>query len=122
MAAHFRFVKDHHKRIKKIAVVTDSAMGTLAEKLASHFVSATIKHFPAGQTQAARAVGRVLGPLSRGDPAMRAAGFNPVSAGRPAILVVALSAPSSVTGGRTPLRFRFRILCAGAPEDIDAFR
>ena len=36
MAAHFRFVRDHHKDIKKIAVVTDSAMGTVAERLASH--------------------------------------------------------------------------------------
>lgn len=31
MAAHFRFVRDHHKHLKKIAVVTDSAMGNLAE-------------------------------------------------------------------------------------------
>src|SRR6185436_14800591 len=49
MAAHFRFVRDHHRRVKKVAVVTDSALGTVAEKLASHFVSATIKHFPAGE-------------------------------------------------------------------------
>ena len=53
MAAHFRFVRDHHKRVKKIAVVTDAAMGNLAEKLASHFVAATMKHFPAGDTKAA---------------------------------------------------------------------
>jgi hypothetical protein len=54
MAAHFRFVRDHHKRIRKIAVVTDAALGTVAEKLASHFVSATIRHFPAGQREAAQ--------------------------------------------------------------------
>ena len=54
MAAHFRFVRDHHKDIKKIAVVTDSAMGTVAERLASHFVSAEIKRFPAGQVDAAK--------------------------------------------------------------------
>ena len=53
MSAHLRFVRDHHRHIKKIAVVTDAAMGTLAEKLASHFVSATIRHFPAGQARAA---------------------------------------------------------------------
>ena len=53
MAAHIRFVRDHHKRVKKIAVVTDAKLGELAEKFASHFVAATIKHFPAGQTQAA---------------------------------------------------------------------
>src|SRR6516164_9646977 len=39
MAAHFRFVRDHHKRIKKIAIVTDFSLGDVAERLASHFVS-----------------------------------------------------------------------------------
>jgi hypothetical protein len=53
LAAHFRFVRDHHKRVKKIAVVTDAKIGDLAEKLASHFVAATMKHFPAGQAKAA---------------------------------------------------------------------
>jgi len=54
MAAHLRFIRDHHKRVKKIAVVTDAKAGAVAEKLASHFVAATIKHFPAGQAEAAR--------------------------------------------------------------------
>jgi len=54
MAAHFRFVRDHHKRIRKIAIVTDAALGTVAEKLASHFVAATIRHFQAGQMEAAQ--------------------------------------------------------------------
>ena len=54
MAAHFRFVRDHHRRIRRVAVVTDAALGDLAEKLASHFVAATIRHFPAGQLEAAR--------------------------------------------------------------------
>ncbi|HEV8108246.1 MAG TPA: STAS/SEC14 domain-containing protein [Burkholderiales bacterium] len=54
MAAHLRFVRDHHKHVKKIAVVTDAKLGAIAEKLASHFVAATIKHFPAGQAEAAR--------------------------------------------------------------------
>ena len=54
MAAHFRFVRDHHKRIKKIALVTDSALGTVAQHLGSHFVSAQIRHFPAGELEAAK--------------------------------------------------------------------
>lgn len=54
MAAHFRFIRDHHRHVKKIAVVTDSALGTVAEKLASHFVSAEIKHFALGQMEAAK--------------------------------------------------------------------
>ncbi len=52
--AHFRFVRDHHKYIKRVALVTDSAAGDVAERLASHFVSAEIRHFPAGEVEAAR--------------------------------------------------------------------
>jgi hypothetical protein len=54
MAAHFRFVRDHHKHIRKIALVTDSALGNVAEHLASHFVSAEIRHFPAMELEAAK--------------------------------------------------------------------
>ena len=54
MAAHFRFVRDHHKHIKRIALVTDIALANVAERLASHFVSAEIKHFPAGQLDGAK--------------------------------------------------------------------
>ena len=54
MVSHFRFVRDHHKHVKKVAVVTDSALGGVAEHVASHFVSAEIKRFPAGRTESAR--------------------------------------------------------------------
>jgi len=54
MAAHFRFVRDHHKHIKKIGLVTDSTLGNVAEHLASHFVSAKIRHFSAGELEAAK--------------------------------------------------------------------
>jgi hypothetical protein len=54
MVAHFRFVRDHHRHIRKVAVVTDSALGDVAPRLASHFVSAEIRHFPAGSQEAAK--------------------------------------------------------------------
>ncbi len=54
MVSHFRFVRDHHKHIKRIGVVTDSAMGNVAEHLASHFVAAEIRHFSAGELEAAK--------------------------------------------------------------------
>lgn len=53
LADHFRFVRDHHRHVKKVALVTDSALGNVAEHLASHFVSAEIRHFPAGELNAA---------------------------------------------------------------------
>lgn len=54
MAAHFRFVRDHQKHIKRIALVTDSAIGNVVEHLASHFVSAEIRHFSAGKLEDAK--------------------------------------------------------------------
>ena len=45
MMEHFRFVRDHHKKIEKVAIVTDSKLGDFAERVASHFISAQIKHF-----------------------------------------------------------------------------
>lgn len=53
MAAHLRFVRDHHKKVQKIAIVTDSTMGNVAEHLMSHFVAADIKHFASGDVAAA---------------------------------------------------------------------
>ena len=54
MVTHFRFVRDHQKHVKKIAVVTDSHLGDFAEHLVSHFISAKIRQFPAGQVEQAR--------------------------------------------------------------------
>lgn len=54
LIAHFRFVRDHHRQIHRVAVVTDSPLGNLAEHVASHFVAAEIRPFPAGQVEAAR--------------------------------------------------------------------
>ena len=53
-AAHFRFVRDHQKHIRKIGLVTDSALGNVAEHLVSHFLSAEVRHFPAGELEAAK--------------------------------------------------------------------
>ncbi|TVS87180.1 STAS/SEC14 domain-containing protein [Mycobacterium helveticum] len=54
MVTHFRFVRDHHRHVKKVAVVTDSHLGDVAEHLAAHFVSAEIRHFPAAGMEQAR--------------------------------------------------------------------
>jgi hypothetical protein len=43
---HFKFIKDHHKNVSHVALVTDSVLGDFGEKIAAHFVSAEIKHFP----------------------------------------------------------------------------
>jgi hypothetical protein len=46
MLKHFKFVKDHHRKISRVALVTDSKVGDAAEMIANHFSSASIRHFP----------------------------------------------------------------------------
>ena len=46
MTAHLRFVNEHHKMINRVALVTDSAIGNLAEIIAAHFTKSDIGLFP----------------------------------------------------------------------------
>jgi hypothetical protein len=45
LSAHLRFVREHHRKIERVALVTDSPLGTVVPALAKHFVSAQIRHF-----------------------------------------------------------------------------
>ncbi len=45
MIKHFNFVKEHHRKVSHVALVTDSVLGDFAEKIVEHFVAAEIKHF-----------------------------------------------------------------------------
>jgi len=42
---HLKFVKEHHRKIKHVAIVTDSKLLTITPAFAKHFVSAEVKHF-----------------------------------------------------------------------------
>ena len=42
---HVRFIKDHHKTVQRIAVVTESKIGSIGPGIAKHFVAAELKHF-----------------------------------------------------------------------------
>jgi len=53
LTSQLRFVRDHHKHIKKIALVTDSRVGDVAADLVSHLVSPEIKRFPTANLDAA---------------------------------------------------------------------
>lgn len=54
LSRHITFVKNHHQKIKRLAFVTDSVVGNLAESIASHFVEAQIKSFSFGEMDEAR--------------------------------------------------------------------
>ena len=45
MIEHMKFVRNHHRKIAKVAIVTDSKIADVAESLGKHFVKASIKHF-----------------------------------------------------------------------------
>lgn len=45
LVKHIKFVKNHHTEVSKVAIVTDSIIGELAQKVGSHFLSATINHY-----------------------------------------------------------------------------
>lgn len=43
---HLKFIKNHHKEVKKLAFVTDSMAGEFGEMVSSHFVKAVVNSFP----------------------------------------------------------------------------
>jgi len=45
LLTHLRFVRDHHRKVERVAIVTDSLLGDFAEHLSGHFVQAEVKHF-----------------------------------------------------------------------------
>lgn len=51
---HLKFIKNHHQKISRVAFVTDSPIGGFAEHVASHFISAIIKHFSFDRLEDAR--------------------------------------------------------------------
>lgn len=52
---HFRLVRDHHKRVQKVAVVGDNPLLAVLPELADHFVKARIRRFPHAKLEQARA-------------------------------------------------------------------
>jgi hypothetical protein len=53
LIAHFKFVRDHHRKIQKVAVVSDSSFLSVAPRFASHFVQADVRHFSHAQREEA---------------------------------------------------------------------
>jgi hypothetical protein len=55
LSRHLTFIKNHHKKIKRLAFVTNSVIGNIAENMTGHFVEAGIKTFPYGEMEKAKA-------------------------------------------------------------------
>lgn len=46
LLSHLRFVRDHHKKIEKVAAVSDGKIISIMPRIVDHFVSAKVKYFP----------------------------------------------------------------------------
>jgi len=55
LASHLRFVKGHHRKIARVALCTDSALGNVAPRIGRHFLKAEIRAFKSAEFDAARA-------------------------------------------------------------------
>lgn len=45
LVSHVHFVRDHEKKIQRVAAVTDNRFLAILPSVASHFVSAELRHF-----------------------------------------------------------------------------
>jgi len=54
LIAHLGFVRNHHRKIKRVALVTDDSVAAHLPGLASHFVAAEIKAFSGDSLEEAR--------------------------------------------------------------------
>lgn len=55
LLSQFRFVRDHHERIRKVALVSESVELMLLESLGKHFVDAEVEQFDLDERDEARA-------------------------------------------------------------------
>ena len=54
LTSHLRFVRNHHERIERVALVSDSGFVATFEGIADHFVDAEMEHFPTSDRERAR--------------------------------------------------------------------
>ena len=52
-ADYARFIADHHARVRRVALVTDSALAPIAEFMANHVVGVQMRHYAFAEGAAA---------------------------------------------------------------------
>lgn len=62
--SHFEFVRDHHRTVRKVALVSDSPVLSAAPSLVDHFVNARVRHFAAADIEPAKSWAAVEDPRS----------------------------------------------------------
>ena len=46
LISHLKFIREHHKKIDKVAAVSDGKIVSIMPKIVDHFVNAKVKYFP----------------------------------------------------------------------------
>jgi len=46
LLSHLKFVREHHKKIEKVAAVSDGKIVSIMPRIVDHFVNAKVKYFP----------------------------------------------------------------------------
>ena len=68
---HVRFVRDHQRHVKRIALAADTKLASLAPRIAEHFIQAEVKSF--GYDELNSAIAWAEGPAARSVNAQRSA-------------------------------------------------
>jgi hypothetical protein len=55
VARHFRFLRDHHKKVQRVAIAADGFLAAVVPRIACHFVKAEVKPFSYSALDAAMA-------------------------------------------------------------------
>jgi hypothetical protein len=54
LLGHLKFVREHHEKVSRVAMVTDSSLANVAPIISGHFVQAEVKHFAFNELKQAR--------------------------------------------------------------------
>ncbi len=65
---HIRFVRDHHRKVKRIALAADTKLASLAPKVAEHFIQAEVKNFGYDELDSAIAWAAALAARTAASP------------------------------------------------------
>lgn len=49
LMSHLKFIRNHHRQVARVAVVTDSELLKIMPHIAKHFVSAQVRQFPSDE-------------------------------------------------------------------------
>lgn len=68
LVRHLRFVRDHHRKVKRIALAADSKLASVAPRIVEHFIQAEVKTFGYDELESAIAWAGGADPRSAGLP------------------------------------------------------